>query len=110
MASDQDYMSFLDKANEDPSKGVQKQSGSGSDNKKKKAFRTTQEGVDVPTPLARVCERGAFYTSDADEPFEAVALRWDEGGRGLPDEGMSFIFSSSSCFGCRAFLFGVVRA
>lgn len=102
MASDQDYAAFLDKANEDPSKGAQpkqqqQQSASGGGDKKKKAFRTTQEGVDVPAPLVKVCKGGAFYTSDADEPFEAVALRWDEAGKGLPDEGMSLFFLFTLC-------------
>lgn len=100
MASDQDYMSFLDKANEDPSKGQaqvkqqqQQQQGNTAAASKKK-FRTTQEGVEVPAPLARVCGgsndegAGVFYVSDADEPFEAVALGWDEAGKGLPDEGL----------------------
>jgi hypothetical protein len=89
MASDQDqaerdYMAFLDKANEDPSKGS---SSSTAAKKESGGFRTREEGVKVPECLVRVCERGAFYVSDADEPFEAVALGWYEGGRGLPDEG-----------------------
>ncbi|KAK4150187.1 hypothetical protein C8A00DRAFT_37223 [Chaetomidium leptoderma] len=86
-SSDQDYMAFLDKANEDPSKGSASASAAAGDKKKKNAFRTTQPGVEVPAPLLRVCGSGeAFYVSDADEPFEAVALAWDEAGRGLPDE------------------------
>ncbi|KAL2160377.1 hypothetical protein VTH06DRAFT_1550 [Thermothelomyces fergusii] len=90
--SDQDYMAFLEKANEDPSSkraasdaapgGVATNQGA------KKPFRATQEGVEVPEPIAKVCGKAdvSFYVSDADEPFEAVALRWDEGGKGLPDE------------------------
>jgi hypothetical protein len=100
MASDQDYMAFLDKANEDPSKGTAAKSqgqGQGQGANKTKKFKTTEEGVKVPVAIARVCGGkggdGAFYVSDADEPFEAVALAWDEGGRGLPDEGRSsFLF------------------
>lgn len=93
--SDQDYMAFLEKANEDPSKGVASVAATNEGAKKK--FRTTQEGVEVPAPIAKVCGKGdvSFYTSDADEPFEAVALLWDEGGKGLPDEGkIFFIFFS----------------
>ncbi|KAK4101046.1 hypothetical protein N658DRAFT_516234 [Parathielavia hyrcaniae] len=87
--ADRDYMAFLDKANEDPAKGV------AATNKEKeeggRSFRTTEGGVEVPRVLTRVCGgggggSGVFYVSDADEPFEAVALGWDEGGRGLPDE------------------------
>ncbi|KAK3683739.1 hypothetical protein B0T22DRAFT_443749 [Podospora appendiculata] len=82
MASDDDYMSFLNKANQDPQAGYPQaaQTGAG-----ERAFRATEKGVAVPEPLVRVT-RDAFYVSDADEPFEAVALSWDEGGKGLPDE------------------------
>ncbi|KAL2139731.1 hypothetical protein VTI28DRAFT_4740 [Corynascus sepedonium] len=90
--SDQDYMAFLNKANEDPSKGATSSTaitGAATNNQgPRKKFRATQEGVEVPGPIAKVCGKGdvSFYASDADEPFEAVALRWDEGGKGLPDE------------------------
>ncbi|KAK4043548.1 hypothetical protein C8A01DRAFT_12884 [Parachaetomium inaequale] len=85
-SSEQDYMAFLDKANEDPSKGVASAAKTQGQGVKKK-FRTTQEGVEVPEAIRRVCGKGdAFYVSEADEPFEAVALGWDEAGRGLPDE------------------------
>jgi len=83
MSSDADYMAFLDKANEDPSKGydaAQSQGGAAGD----AAFKTTDKGVEVPQVLSKVTQ-GAFYTSDADEPFVPVALRF-EGGE-LPNEG-----------------------
>ncbi|KAK4234309.1 hypothetical protein C8A03DRAFT_37927 [Achaetomium macrosporum] len=83
MASDEDYMAFLNKANEDPSKGLAR--GSTAPQASAKSFRATQEGVEVPVPLVKVCEN-RDYVSDADMPFEAVALGWDEGGKGLPDE------------------------
>jgi hypothetical protein len=83
MASDEDYANFLDKANEDPSKGVAKTQQS----QAKSGFKATDANVQVPEPLAKVVEREVFYTSDSDEPFQAVALEWDEAGKGLPDEG-----------------------
>ncbi|KAK4190182.1 hypothetical protein QBC35DRAFT_490916 [Podospora australis] len=83
MASDEDYMSFLNKANEDPSAGVSKQQSTTQADKKE--FRATEEGVEVPKPLT-VAVKDAFYVSDADEPFKAVALGWAGEGRGLPDE------------------------
>jgi hypothetical protein len=86
MATDEDYMSFLDKANKDPSEGYDKGVNNASSGKGGQ-FKTTDVGVEVPRVLVKVTKE-AFYTSDADEPFEAVGLRWDEGGRGLPDEGM----------------------
>jgi len=82
MASDEDYMSFLDKANEDPSKGVAKSQSQGL---AKAQFKTTDQGVEIPAALKEVT-KDAFYVSDADEPFVPVALNWDEAGKGLPDE------------------------
>ncbi|KAL2015915.1 hypothetical protein VTK56DRAFT_4553 [Thermocarpiscus australiensis] len=103
MASDEDYMAFLDKANQDPYAGVAKTQGQGQGQgraSEMKPFRTTQEGVEIPAPLVRAV-KDAFYVSDADEPFEAFALGWDEGGKGLPDEGsfdseLSWFFRSRS--------------
>ncbi|KAI0137239.1 hypothetical protein BJ170DRAFT_678090 [Xylariales sp. AK1849] len=79
MASDEDYMAFLDKANEDPSEGYAKPAGG------KQEFKATDAGVQVPAVLKDVV-KNAFYVSDADEPFVPVCLKWDEGGKGLPDE------------------------
>jgi hypothetical protein len=84
MASDEDYMSFLDKANEDPSKGLAKPQSQGL---AKTQFKTTDQGVQVPAAL-KEATKDAFYVSDADEPFVPVALSWNEAGKGLPDEGM----------------------
>jgi hypothetical protein len=84
MGSDEDYMSFLNKANEDPNEGRGKPASSGAS----KGFKAQDSGVQVPKAIADVIKGGdKFYVSDADEPFEAVALKWDEAGKGLPDEG-----------------------
>lgn len=80
MASDDDYMAFLDKANRDPNEGyAQPQSGG------KEEFKTTDDGVNIPAVIQQAT-KDAFYVSDADEPFVPVCLAWDEGGKGLPDE------------------------
>ncbi|KAL2071418.1 hypothetical protein VTL71DRAFT_12653 [Oculimacula yallundae] len=80
MATDADYMSFLDKANQDPNEGVAKTEGTG-----KLEFKATDEGVQVPGVIQKVLGKGeAFYVSDADEPFVGVALKLS--GKGLPDE------------------------
>ncbi|KAI1422101.1 hypothetical protein F5Y12DRAFT_653643 [Xylaria sp. FL1777] len=80
MASDEDYMAFLDKANRDPSEGYAKpQSNS------KEEFKTTDDGAKIPAAIQEAT-KDAFYVSDADEPFVPVCLAWDEGGKGLPDE------------------------
>ena len=89
MASDEDYMAFLDKANQDPMEGYAKTSAA------KKGFKTVDDGEKVPKALVDVT-KGKFYISDADEPFVPVCLRWDEGGKGLPDEGMSSRFPQPS--------------
>ncbi|KAI0025111.1 hypothetical protein F4780DRAFT_722279 [Xylariomycetidae sp. FL0641] len=81
MASDEDYMAFLDKANQDPSAG----SSSVKTQDKKDEFKATDDGASVPA-LLQQATRDAFYVSDADEPFVPVCLEWDEGGKGLPDE------------------------
>ncbi|KAK8133870.1 hypothetical protein PG984_005882 [Apiospora sp. TS-2023a] len=81
MASDEDYMAFLDNANKDPNEGYAKPASSGA----KLEFKATDHGVQVPAALKEVAQ-DAFYVSDADEPFVPVALKWDEDGKGLPDE------------------------
>lgn len=87
MASDEDYMSFLNKANEDVSGGgsgnantTQKSSGGG-----KHTFKTTDDGAELPREIRDVTQ-DAFYVSDADEPFVGVSLKV-KGEDSLPDEG-----------------------
>jgi hypothetical protein len=78
MASDEDYASFLDKANEDPSAGTAKSQSKG---------KVELKAVDAEVPAAlKKATKDAFYVSDADEPFVPVALKF--GGKTLPDEGM----------------------
>lgn len=92
MASDEDYMSFLDKANKDVSggdgggggaKATSKQGGGGGH-----TFKTTDSGAEVPKEI-KEATKDAFYVSDADEPFVTVSLKYD-GPDGLPDEGMLY--------------------
>lgn len=82
MSSDGAYAAFLEKANEDPSSGRAQATSGGSGAKK---LKTADKGAEVPAAIKKVT-KDRFYVSDADEPFEAVALKWDEGGNGLPDE------------------------
>jgi len=77
MASDEDYMSFLDKVNQDPSAGTAKTSS------KKAELKATDVGVKVPAVLTKAVEE-KYYTSDADEPFVPVCLKTQ--GKTLPDE------------------------
>ncbi|KAI0013206.1 hypothetical protein F4779DRAFT_613735 [Xylariaceae sp. FL0662B] len=80
MASDEDYMAFLDKANRDPSEGYAKPQSAG-----QQEFKAADEGAQIPAAIQEAT-KDAFYISDADEPFVPVYLAWDENGRGLPDE------------------------
>ncbi|KAL4867672.1 hypothetical protein BDV12DRAFT_197952 [Aspergillus spectabilis] len=76
MSSDDAYMSFLDKANADLDSGrsqatTQQYAGSHTE--------IVDANVKVPTPLTSV---DAYYISDADEPFEPVALKWEGAEKG----------------------------
>ena len=76
--SDEAYSSFLDQANQDTSSGkvsVQSQS---------KNFLTKSVDTNVPSGLQDV---QIDFTSDSDEPFEPVSLKWDEPD--FPDEGLN---------------------
>ncbi|KAK2735311.1 hypothetical protein CKAH01_01692 [Colletotrichum kahawae] len=79
--SDADYAAFLDKANQDPNEGYAKPAAT-----KKGEFKAQDEGAEVPKAIQDVLKEDKVYVSDADEPFVGVALVWDEGSKGLPDE------------------------
>lgn len=85
MASDKDYMAFLDKANQDLDDGKALATKSSA------AFKTMDEGSQAPKVIRDACQ-DAVYVTDADEPFEEVSLKWR--GDGLPDESAfdSFLF------------------
>ncbi|KAK7748007.1 hypothetical protein SLS53_001259 [Cytospora paraplurivora] len=82
MSADNEYLDFLNKANEDPSKGSV--SAQGQQGKSKKELKATDNGAEIPQPLVAATQ-DAFYVSDADEPFVPVSLAWEK-GEGLPDE------------------------
>lgn len=67
--SDGDYASFLDKANQGTGAGSEVTTQS-------KKFSTQSVDTAVPQALEEVEE---YYTSDADEPFEPVALKFGGG-------------------------------
>ncbi|TFB04885.1 hypothetical protein CCMA1212_002755 [Trichoderma ghanense] len=85
MASDEDYMAFLNKANQDADEGrasaAQRSQGGAA---AQRTFKATDDGAEIPKPIAEAL-RDAFYVSEADEPFCGVSLRW-KGEGGLPDE------------------------
>ncbi|KAL5625192.1 hypothetical protein BROUX41_005252 [Berkeleyomyces rouxiae] len=84
MSSDQSYLDFLNKANaplDSSGADAAQQASAG----RQGGLHLVDAGEDIPRPLAALGD--AVYTSDADEPFVPVVLRWDEtGNKGLPDE------------------------
>lgn len=79
MSSDDAYGSFLDQANQDT--GASKPSSTPNS-----SFATTKAvDTDVPAPLQTV---ELYYTSEADEPFEPVSLKWS--GKKMPSKGRDF--------------------
>ncbi|KAJ4297481.1 hypothetical protein N0V90_005373 [Kalmusia sp. IMI 367209] len=66
--SDADYEAFLNKANED--------TGGAEATAQTKKYGTKSVNTAVPRELESVTET---YTSEADEPFEAVALKYEHG-------------------------------
>ncbi|KAJ9247082.1 hypothetical protein DTO195F2_9220 [Paecilomyces variotii] len=75
MSSDNSYLAFLNKANEDLNAGrVAPQQSN--------AVRTQSVDVDVtvPAPLRAI---DTYYVSETDEPFEPVVLKWEGASRGL---------------------------
>ena len=92
MSSDAAYASFLDQANQDTGAKV-KTSGAAaaSSSSPSSGFATTRSvDTDVPTTLGQVDRY--TYSSDTDEPFEAVSLQWSRST--LPDRGTFDHFSN----------------
>jgi len=75
MSSDADYASFLDQANQDTGAKEPTAKSQG------KFAATKAVDTEIPKPLLSVEQ---YYTSDTDEPFEPVSLKWS--GRSLPSE------------------------
>lgn len=74
MSSDADYASFLDKANQDTSGSAQQTSAG---NTTDGGFASTKAvNTSVPSHLKSLDD--AFYMSETDEPFEPVALEFQE--------------------------------
>lgn len=73
--SDDAYSSFLDQANQD--------TGASKESTKSKLAATKAVDTDVPVTLQKVDQ---YYTSESDEPFEPVSLKWS--GKNMPSESM----------------------
>ena len=73
MSSDDTYSNFLDKANQD--------TRASKPSAQSKSADTKLVDTEVPMTLKGVEQ---YYTSEADEPFEPVSLKWD--GKNMPSE------------------------
>lgn len=73
--SDNAYSSFLDQANQD--------TGASKASTKSKSAAAKAVDTDVPVTLQKVDQ---YYTSESDEPFEPVSLKWS--GKNMPSESM----------------------
>ncbi|KAH8706006.1 hypothetical protein BGW36DRAFT_422529 [Talaromyces proteolyticus] len=97
MASDSDYMDFLNKANQQRDAGIDKpQAESTAPSSQQVRTRTVETSAKVPDVLKKV---DSFYISETDEPFEPVALEWEGASRGkwpTPDQFASLITTSKS--------------
>lgn len=77
MSSDDDYASFLDKANQETGvSGTRIASGNSN------SAIGKGSDMDLPKGLQEVQQ---YYESEADEPFEPVSFKWD--GKSLPSKG-----------------------
>ena len=77
--SDDNYLSFLDKANADRDAGQQPQPQTQSQSQSQSQTRTLDADAQIPASLTSV---DAYYISDADEPFEPVVLKRDGAAEG----------------------------
>jgi len=75
MSSDADYAAFLDKANQDSAPAQAKDLS-------KQGYGTKSVNTAIPKVLESVEE---YYTSDADEPFEPVSLKFEGKSIGADD-------------------------
>ncbi|KAL8666475.1 MAG: hypothetical protein Q9202_001498 [Teloschistes flavicans] len=73
MSSDDAYGSFLEQANQD----------TGASDVSTSSKKTTTKAVDTDVPV-KLQQVEQYYTSEADEPFEPVSLKW--GGNNMPSE------------------------
>ncbi|KAI5301624.1 hypothetical protein KEM56_001523 [Ascosphaera pollenicola] len=80
MASDDDYMAFLNKANQDPAAGTRNASSQTSPSQGGEVKTTTvTEGEQVPASIKNV---EAYYVSDTDAEFVPVTLKFEPAKEG----------------------------
>lgn len=79
MASDASYLSFLEKASQDPSAGTSQATQSKAEGGFVSTKTLDQNANEVPHALKSV---DVDYVSDTDEPFEAVVLMWEGAAKG----------------------------
>ena len=85
--SDDAYSSFLDQANQD--------TGATKASTKSSSAATKAVNTDIPVAIQKVDQ---YYTSEADEPFEPVSLKWS--GKNMPSES-SYARANVTCLDLR---------
>ena len=85
MSSDEAYGSFLEQANQD--------TGAANASTTSKKTATKSVNTEVPQVLEKVEQ---YYTSDADEPFEPVSLKWKS--KNMPSEGEKSVLHIMSVY------------
>lgn len=88
MSSDEAYGSFLEQANQPSTSKKASTATQSSSSQKNSSLSTKAVDTDIPPALQNV--KNAYYTSEADEPWETVSLKW-EGGN-MPSESPSATF------------------
>lgn len=79
MSSDDAYSSFLDQANQD----------TGNSEASAQSSQPAQTvNADVPRLIQNIDQ---YYTSESDEPFQPVSLKWD--GKEVPSESTPCLYS-----------------
>ena len=77
MSSDEAYGSFLEQANQE--------TGASKDSDTTNTVNTKSVDTEVPQQLQNIEQ---YYTSEVDEPFEPVSIKWN--GSELPSESEKF--------------------
>lgn len=102
MATDEEYMNFLEKANRDPNEGFATAQAS-SQRPTRRELKAQDPEASVPAAIKAVTT-DKFFASEADEPFRPVVLAWDEAGKTLPDEGWPPVHDPGFVIACSHFL------
>lgn len=108
MSSDETYTSFLEQANQPTtSKKASTVTTTQSSLSQKKSSSLSTKAVDTQIPPALQSVKDAYYTSETDEPWETVSLKWEGGNMPSESTSIHFLFPSppkNPCLGLQILL------